>query len=77
MPICWTNVPVLLNLNTEMPVQTIEVTQKTVLLQSLKNSVPVVPGFLKEYEQELISTAKHKRNLEKTLVRIDEIKTGT
>ena len=60
-----------------MPVETIEMTQKTLLYQSLLNSVPVVPGFLKEYEQELILTAQYKRNLEKTLIRIDEMKTDT
>ena len=77
MPICWTNEPLNLSRKTGMPVETINVTQKTLLYKSLLNSVPVVPSFLKEYEQELILTAQYKRNLEKTLILIDSMKTGT
>jgi hypothetical protein len=77
MPICWTNLPRNLSRKLKLPVETIETTQKTLLYQSLLNSIPVEPGFLKEYEKELILTAQYKRNLEKTLIRIDEMKTGT
>ena len=65
-PICWTNVPANLARKLEMPVETIEMTQKKLLYQSLLNSAPIKPDFLKEYEQELILTAQYKRNLEKT-----------
>jgi hypothetical protein len=77
MPICWTNVPKLLSMNTGMPIETIEETQKTLLYQSLLNSVPVVPSFLKEYEQELVLTAQYKRNFEKTEILLETEKTGS
>jgi hypothetical protein len=41
MPICWTNEPRNLSRKLRVPVETIEVTQKTLLYQSLLNSVPV------------------------------------
>jgi hypothetical protein len=77
MPICWTNVPRNLSRKTGMSVERIELTQKTLLYQSLLNSVPVVPNFFKEYEEELILTAEYKRNFEKTEILIDTMKTGS
>ena len=46
------------------------------LIQSLLNSVPVMPDFLKEYEQELTITAAEKHEEQKTPVTKDEITTG-
>ena len=60
-----------------MPIETIELTQKTLLFQSLVNSSPAKPKFLQEYEQELIMTALFKRDLEKIPILKDEIKTGS
>ena len=67
-PICWTNEPELLSETMEMPVETIAETQKTLLYQSLLNSVPAKPFSLQEYEQELEMTAFHLRNIEKSLI---------
>ena len=73
MPICWTNVPKNLSRKLDIPVEIIEVTQKTLLYQSLVNSAPVQPDFLKEYQDELNSTVDYKRNREKTPILIDEM----
>ena len=57
-----------------MPVKVIEETQKTLLYQSLLNSTPVTPEFLKEYEHELTMTVLYLRNLEKIPIIKDEMK---
>jgi hypothetical protein len=75
-PICWSNEPENLSRRLEMPVETIEETQKTLLNQSLLNSTPVRPKFLQEYELELTRTAAHIRNLEKIPIYTDEMKDG-
>ena len=77
LPICWTNVPKMLAWKSGMPVETIELTQRTLLYQSIVNSFPVRPRFLQEYEQELIMTAQILRDLEKIPILIEEIKTGS
>jgi hypothetical protein len=77
MPICWTNVPGNLARKLGIPVEKIEMTQKTLLSQSLKRTVPLKPDFLKEYEQELILTAQHKRIHERTPILIAEMMCGT
>ena len=58
-PICWTNKPANLFRNAKMPVKKTEETQKKLLEQSLKNSVPFMPYFLQQYEEELTKTANH------------------
>ena len=58
-PICWTNKPKQLSNSLDMPVKTIEETQKTLLYQALLNSVPVRPQFLQEYELELNKTVAY------------------
>ena len=40
------------------------------------NSTPYRPDFLEEYEEELIKTANHIRNLEKIRIIIDDVKDG-
>jgi hypothetical protein len=63
-PICWTIKPKKLSKTLNIPVETIEEKQKTLLYQSLRNSAPIRPHFLHEYERELTMTALHIRNLE-------------
>jgi hypothetical protein len=75
-PICWTSKPAHLSRRLDMPVETIEETQKTLLYHSLLNSFPVRPYFLEEYEKELTMTANHLRNLEKIPIVIDEVIEG-
>ena len=60
-PICWTNQPELLSLSVDVPVEDIESAQKALLYQSLLNTKPTKPDFLKEYELELTQTAAHLR----------------
>ena len=54
----------------------IEETQQTLLYESLKDSVPAMPEFLLEYEEELMMTADYQRNFEKVPLNKDEIKDG-
>lgn len=54
----------------------IKETQETLLYESLKDSVPAMPEFLKEYEEELMMTADYQRNLEKAPLLGDEMKDG-
>lgn len=75
-PICWTNYPANLSRKLKIPVKIIEDTQKTLLYKSLLNSVPVIPYFIQEYEQELIQTALYVRHLEKVPIYNNEIKDG-
>ena len=72
-PICWTNLPEFLSMSVHVPVEEIESDQKQLLYQSLINSKPVKPEFLKEYEVELDQTAAHLRLCESVPVQIDEI----
>ena len=76
-PICWTNVPENLSWKLDMPVETIEETQKTLLYQSLLNSTPARPNFLQEYELELTKTAAYLYDREKAPILKDETKDGT
>lgn len=73
MPICWTNLPKNLSRKLDIPVEIIEVTQKTHLYQSLGNSDPVQPDFLKEYKDELKLTVEYQRDREKTSILEDEM----
>ena len=75
-PICWTTKAKKLSNALKIPVKTIEETQQILIYQSLLNSAPVMPDFLREYEEELILSAHYKRNLEKIPISIDEMKDG-
>ena len=75
-PICWTNKPANLFKNAKMPIKKTEQTQKKLLENSLKNSIPFMPNFLKEYERELNSTANHLRYLERIPIYKDVMKDG-
>ena len=75
-PICWTKNFDDLSSELGMEVNTIEETQKRLLLQSLLNSVPLVPDFLREYEQDLTKTVFYLIDLEKKPVTKDEMKEG-
>lgn len=75
-PICWTNNPRNLSRKLKIPVIEIEETQKTLLYQSLLNSMSVIPNFLQEYDRELSITALYKRELEKIPIIMDEMKDG-
>jgi hypothetical protein len=57
----------------DVPVEEIESAQKALLYQSLLNSKPVKPDFLKEYELELTHTAAYLRLCESVPVEIDKI----
>ena len=59
-----------------MPFDLIEETQKTLLYQSLLNSVPVKTKFLYEYDLELNKTAVYLRDREKIPIYKDEMKDG-
>ena len=75
-PICWTNEPDNLSRRLQMPVETIEETQKGLLYQSLINSVPVKTDFLQEYDQEMSKTVVYLRDRDKKPILIDEMKDG-
>ena len=55
----------------KVKVETIEKTQKELLLQSLKDSRPIMPDFLQEYLLELNKTANHLRESEKIPIYTD------
>ena len=75
-PICWSNKPANLSRKLNIPVKTIEETQKTLLYESLKNSQPVRPQIIKDYELELTKTAGYIRECEKITIYSDEMKNG-
>jgi hypothetical protein len=60
-----------------MSEEEIELTQKTLLYQSLINSTPATPKVLQEYEVELARTAYCLYDREKANIIQDELKDGT
>lgn len=75
-PICWSSEPEVLSWKMKISVESIEETLKNLLYQSLLDSKPVKPLFLKEYDDELNKTAAHLRDREKITIYVDEEKNG-